>query len=220
MRLSSYLNGDMLTRWHPQPIAKWEKQRVGGQFHFILFYGVKWGLVIFLFWTAADCILEIIRYGHLIELFDYRMLSLKAIFLMLFGIIGGVSEWNSRELSFQKYKRRQATMAELLLIKKADVNAKNNTGLAPLHMAAIWCHKDAAELLLAKGADVDVRDVVGFTPLHWATISDNTEMAELLLVNNADINAKDKDSKTSLHYAALADHKELVKLLRQYGGHE
>ena len=41
-------------------------------------------------------------------------------------------------------------VAELLLANKADVNARDNDGDTPLHMAAMKGHKDMVELLLAK----------------------------------------------------------------------
>ena len=56
-------------------------------------------------------------------------------------------------------------VAELLLANKADVNARDNTAMTPLHMAAIWGHKDVAELLLANKADVNAKDNNGGTPL-------------------------------------------------------
>jgi ankyrin repeat protein len=63
----------------------------------------------------------------------------------------------------------------------ADVNAKDENGVTPLH----WTEtEEIAELLIAKGADVNVKDKRGFTPLHNA---DNKEIAELLIANGADI---------------------------------
>ncbi len=59
-----------------------------------------------------------------------------------------------------------------------DVNAKDDIGLTPLHMAA-RSHKEIVELLIANGADVNVKDnnqFVGETPLDWA----DGELAELL----------------------------------------
>ena len=57
-------------------------------------------------------------------------------------------------------------VAELLLANKAEVNAKDNNGVTPLHLAAFNGHKDVAELLLANKAEVNAKDNDGETPLH------------------------------------------------------
>jgi len=44
-----------------------------------------------------------------------------------------------------------------LISKGADVNAKDEDGMTPLHWAASQGHKDIAELLIAKGADVNAK---------------------------------------------------------------
>ena len=66
----------------------------------------------------------------------------------------------------------------------ADVNAKNENRLTPLHLAGFKGHKEIAELLIAKGADVNAKAVDGETPLDRATMPDSqfntTETADLL----------------------------------------
>ena len=60
-------------------------------------------------------------------------------------------------------------IAELLVAKGANVNAKNSfVGMAPLHYAAQQRHKETAELLIGNGADVNVLANDGTTPLDWA----------------------------------------------------
>ena len=49
-------------------------------------------------------------------------------------------------------------IAELLIAKGADVNAKEKMlDEAPLHLAARYGHSETVELLLAKGADVNAK---------------------------------------------------------------
>ena len=67
-------------------------------------------------------------------------------------------------------------MVELLLAKKADINARNKNGMTPLHYAAADDLRGVAELLLANKADVNAKDNDGRTPLDVAS----TDVAELL----------------------------------------
>jgi len=59
-------------------------------------------------------------------------------------------------------------VAEVLLAKGADVDAKDGSGQTPLHVASSLETKRVPELLIAKGANVNARDNRGNTPLHLA----------------------------------------------------
>jgi ankyrin repeat protein len=126
-------------------------------------------------------------------------------------------------------------VADLLLSKRADVNAKSNGRhtpmgfgnyekkmllvllqayyYTPLHLAVANGHKDIIELLLANNAEINAGDKYGFTSLHWAAQNNSKDMAELLIANKADINAKDKYAITPLHKAAALGHKDMVEFL-------
>jgi len=74
-------------------------------------------------------------------------------------------------------------VAELLILKGANVNAADKTGTTPLHWAARAGHKEVAELLILKGANVNTADQTGATPLHWAVGHD--EVVDLLIKHGA-----------------------------------
>jgi len=71
-------------------------------------------------------------------------------------------------------------LVELLLAKKAEVNAKAINGWTPLHYAARDGHKDVVKLLLANKAEVDARNRNGVTPLFMAKSMGHTDVAEFL----------------------------------------
>jgi ankyrin repeat protein len=88
-------------------------------------------------------------------------------------------------------------IAALLLAHGADLDARNNSGRTPLHVAStlfICTDSDSAKLLLEYGADVNAIDFDERTPLHLVSRgltgpSYGLFMAEVLLENGADVNA-------------------------------
>ena len=79
-------------------------------------------------------------------------------------------------------------MTELLLTHRADVNAKTNQGVTPLHMAVQYGRKDLADLLMLHWADINAKTNQGLTPSHMATKYDYKDIVELLLTSKVDMN--------------------------------
>jgi len=100
----------------------------------------------------------------------------------------------------------------------ADLDAKMQGGYTPLHLAAIYDHKEIAEILIAEGADVNAKNKRDMTPLHQAARSGRKEIAELLIAKGADVNAKDENSLTPLDQAIQRKKTETANLLRKHGG--
>jgi ankyrin repeat protein/N-acetylneuraminic acid mutarotase len=90
--------------------------------------------------------------------------------------------------------RGDLPLVDLLLANKADLTAPDDSGAAPLHLAALGGNTAMAGALLAGGASVDSRasgkDTRGWTPLHFAVNANQKEMVAFLLQNKADPNAR------------------------------
>jgi ankyrin repeat protein len=93
------------------------------------------------------------------------------------------------------------------------VNAKNENGRTPLHLACRGAYPEVVKYLVAHGADVNARDDYQSTPLHFAAYRNLTESMNVLLEGKADANLQDHSKATPLHYAAMADQTAAVEVL-------
>jgi len=106
-------------------------------------------------------------------------------------------------------------MAEYLIAHGADVNARNDSGITPLHLAAC---PEMVRILLNHGAELEARENGGGTPLHIA--SENPEALDVmqqLLELGADANARDNSGRTALETALARDEQDKVELLVSFG---
>ena len=105
-----------------------------------------------------------------------------------------------------------------LLKLNFHVDAKNNNGRTPLHVAAWNGHSNVVHHLLSRGAGVDTKDNDGRTPLHDAAWNGRSDIVQHLLDGGAGIDTKDKDGKTPLRLAEDKGHHDVVALLESKVG--
>ena len=83
----------------------------------------------------------------------------------------------------------------------ANVNARNNEGDTPLHVATRMNRAEAGEYILARGADVFHANFAGEAPLRLALTHPSGTLGWLF--NPQTIEARDSMGNTMLHYVAL-----------------
>jgi ankyrin repeat protein len=122
---------------------------------------------------------------------------------------------------------QRKTTAESLIAAGADINAHDNRGLTPLHIAVFGKGGDSeiAALLLEHGADINAQDITGVTPLHLATSM--CKVADLSLIKmlcdaGARLDIQDRNGMTpgaGAELSFMCDNKEaVITYLRQRGG--
>ncbi|MBI9069293.1 MAG: ankyrin repeat domain-containing protein [Salinivirgaceae bacterium] len=102
---------------------------------------------------------------------------------------------------------------QYLVKNGAKLNAVNENGQTPLHVAAGSRCTDCFKELVELGSDLSAKDNKGKTPLHIAIKREKMDIVEYILTKNIDLNTKDNTGKTPLHYTAIAGYHDLVKTM-------
>jgi ankyrin repeat protein len=110
------------------------------------------------------------------------------------------------------------TLAETLLERGAEVNARSRNGMqnTPLHAAAAGRSKDAVRILLEHGAEVNARQEGGWTALHAASQNGDAEMVRLLIAAGADVQIRAANQQNALDLALTKGHPAVVEVLEAY----
>ncbi len=167
---------------------------------------------------------------HSIELGDVdqmvRILNLRPKY------VENRDEYNRTPLHFS-VELGQYDVAEALLggnngkelMKKAHVDARDNQGLTPLHLAVHEQSESFVALLLRKGASPVKQDESGRSPIYVAVEEGYDEILKLFIeicddkdsFLNKKWNVAGNEGGTLLHLAAYQDDLERVRLLKEAG---
>ena len=104
-------------------------------------------------------------------------------------------------------------IVDILLSKRADVNAQDEYGRALIIIAAEKGYKQIATRLISEGADVKKTERWNKTALHVATENGQIDVLDILIIGGADVNAQDGYGRTPMMIAAEKGHKEIATRL-------
>lgn len=103
-------------------------------------------------------------------------------------------------------------LAQLLLSRDADVNAKGGEHGSALQVAARNGHGSIVQQLLGHGADVNIKVEGHKSALHQAVINGRHDVVQILLEQNAEVDSR-FGGVSALQEAAWAGHRKVVSLL-------
>ena len=118
-------------------------------------------------------------------------------------------------LNIKSYQEGQSLILQELCYK-VNVNAKNNDGWTPLHVAAVMNNYSATTILCAHQANVNAKDNEGSTPLHHACHKNYGATIAILCAYQANVNVKNNDGWTPLHIAAYYNNTTPITILCAY----
>ncbi|KAH7019880.1 ankyrin repeat-containing domain protein [Ilyonectria destructans] len=108
-------------------------------------------------------------------------------------------------------------LADAIQRDRWAVNALDDTGHTPLHLAAYSNQVEAIEQLIAEKADVDAKDWEGWSPLMCAVVSGNLECMKPLLEAKCQSGQRAENGKMVLHRAVAEGSLKAVQLLLATG---
>lgn len=124
---------------------------------------------------------------------------------------------NNGENCLHQNKNISANIIDLLVKRKVPVDAKNESGLTPLHIACINDNVAAISSFLKNGADINKTEINGCTPLVIACANGNICSVETLLKSGADVTREDFKGADAIISAIGNEHRDIISLLVKYG---
>ncbi|EAY06711.1 hypothetical protein TVAG_309980 [Trichomonas vaginalis G3] len=115
-------------------------------------------------------------------------------------------------------KNNYIEIAKLLILRDADLNAKDLAGQTALQIVSIYNCKEIAGFLISNGANINEKEIkTKKSAIHFAAANNSVDVLNILITNGADVNDKAKEKATPLYFAILSHHKEASKFLISHG---
>lgn len=115
------------------------------------------------------------------------------------------------------------SIVRFLVEEGADLEARNQDGDAPLHIATKGNGErgmyEIFKLLIENGAKTDAQDTLARTPLHCAALfkEGDIRMVITLLRSMTDVECRDRGGNTALHFAVLNRSFEIARMVLDAG---
>jgi ankyrin repeat protein len=110
-------------------------------------------------------------------------------------------------------KKGYESIANLLIAKNANIDAKDHDGQTPLSLAIISGSEVMVKFLLARGANQEVEDCYGYTPLCHAVCRSQIAITKLFINNGANLKHQNGKRAAILHLAMFQRSEHIVSLL-------
>ena len=157
--------------------------------------------------------------------------TLHRLFLLVLSLLPVIGPVDAGPLH-DAVKSGDTARVRTLMTPSLDINKRDASGMAAIHLAVLEGHVELVETLIGNGADVNITvsssrsenrfyvHLHGFAPLHLAAnihpmAADlkPLKMASLLITHGADVNRSINTGESPMHFAVRRGNDPLVKML-------